>query len=147
MSAAPNRLVSRHLRIGWMGLLVFVTAGLVLEAFHGFKSGFYLDADQTMRRMLWRLAHAHGTLISLVHLAFAFTVRSVPANPHEAFRKASWPLFAGLVLLPGGFFLGGFGTYGGDPGVGIFLAPVGALLLLTGVALASLGVRRSSATD
>jgi len=37
------------------------------------------------------------------------------------------------VLLPGGFFLGGVSFYGGDPGLGALLIPVGAVFLLTGV--------------
>ena len=28
-----------------------------------------------MRRLMWTLAHAHGTLLGLVHIAFAVTVR------------------------------------------------------------------------
>jgi len=39
------------------------------------------------------------------------------------------------VLLPRGFFLGGVVTHAGDPGLGILLVPVGALLLLTAIFL------------
>ena len=38
-----------------------------------------------------------------------------------------------LALLPLGFLLGGIYTYGGDPGDGILLVPVGAVLLLVAV--------------
>ena len=34
------------------------------------------------------------------------------------------------VLLPGGFLLGGLVIHGGDPGIGIYLTPIGAALLL-----------------
>jgi hypothetical protein len=37
------------------------------------------------------------------------------------------------ILMPAGFFLGGVVTYGGDPGLGIFLLPIGAFLLFVGV--------------
>jgi hypothetical protein len=37
------------------------------------------------------------------------------------------------VCLPGGFFLGGVSFYSGDPGLGVLLVPVGAVLLLAGV--------------
>ena len=47
------------------------------------------------------------------------------------------------VLLPGGFFIGGFFIYDGDPGLGVFVVPVGALSLLIAVVLISLGARRS----
>jgi len=39
------------------------------------------------------------------------------------------------VLLPLGFFLGGFFTHGGDPGIGVFLVPAGELLLIAGLFL------------
>jgi hypothetical protein len=42
----------------------------------------------------------------------------------------SHSLSAATVLLPSGFFLGGVVTYGGDPGLGILLVPVGAAFLL-----------------
>ena len=35
--------------------------------------------------------------------------------------------------MPGGFFLGGTFIYGGDPGLGIFLLPIGAFMLFIGV--------------
>jgi hypothetical protein len=35
--------------------------------------------------------------------------------------------------MPLGFFLGGLKFYGGDPGLGIVLVPIGAALLLLGV--------------
>jgi hypothetical protein len=41
------------------------------------------------------------------------------------------------VLLPGGFFAGGLRVYGGDPGPGIILAPIGATSLLIAVFLAA----------
>ncbi|MGK0200363.1 MAG: hypothetical protein ACI91J_003653, partial [Yoonia sp.] len=50
---------------------------------------------------------------------------------------------AATVLVPGGFFMGGVYLYGGDPGMGIFLVPVGALALFVGVWLTARGVLRS----
>jgi hypothetical protein len=44
-------------------------------------------------------------------------------------------LLGASVLLPGGFFLGGLFLYGGDPGLGVLLVPLGALLLLVAVLL------------
>jgi len=51
-------------------------------------------------------------------------------------------LTGATVLLPGGFFLGGAMIYAGDPGVGILLVPVGALLLLVAVGLLNLRLRK-----
>ncbi len=45
------------------------------------------------------------------------------------------------LLLQGGFFLGGVSFYGGDPGVGIALAPVGAALLILGIYLVARSTR------
>ena len=124
-----------HLRFGWWSLLVFTTLGLVLEGFHGFKVDAYLNVSSESRRLLWTLAHAHGTLLSLINIVVGVTFRVVPelraANQRLIFRS----LLAATVLLPGGFFLGGVVFYAGDPGLGVVLIPVGAMLLLLAVFL------------
>lgn len=130
-----------HLRFGWWSLLVFLSLGIVLEGLHGFKVGFYLDVDNEVRRLTWTLAHAHGALLGLVHVAWAATLHL--AEPRGwAPILGSRALGIASVLLPAGFFLGGIGTAGGDPGVGIILVPVGALALFVGVLLAGLSLRR-----
>ena len=135
----PNELQHRHLRLGWGGMLVFVLLGGVLEAMHGFKVDWYLAVGNETQRLLWRLAHAHGTFLSLLHIAFAL---SLPAMNRSG--AAAPPKFAGAALtgawlaLPGGFLLGAFGSHGGDPGLGIVLVPLGLLLLV----LALLGILR-----
>jgi hypothetical protein len=43
--------------------------------------------------------------------------------------------------MPAGFFLGGLGIHGGDPGLGIALLPIGAAFLVVGVALTAAGQR------
>jgi hypothetical protein len=121
----------RHLRFGWWSLFAYLALGLVLEALHGFKLGWYLDVGHEMRRLMFTLAHAHGTLLALVNLAAGFTLRLVPGVTLKP--AASAALFGAAVLLPLGFLLGGLVIYGGDPGPGVFLVPVGGLLLLYGV--------------
>jgi len=54
--------------------------------------------------------------------------RAFPPPPNP--RLVSTSLVAAGVLLPAGFFLGGVAFYGGDPGIGTVLVPIGALLLL-----------------
>lgn len=125
----------RHVRFGWWSLFVFAGAGLVLESLHGFKVRAYLDASSETRRLMWTLAHAHGVLLGVLHLGFAFTLRELQVESAPWTRTVSGCLTGATVLLPGGFFLGGALVYGGDPGVGILLVPVGALLLLVAVAL------------
>jgi hypothetical protein len=127
--------IQRHLRFGWWTLLVFLTFGVLLEAFHGLKAGWYLNVSNETRRLMWTLAHAHGTLLGLLHLAFSFTVYLVPAWPDRSRSLASNSLLAATVLIPGGFFLGGLVIYAGDPGMGILLVPLGALFLFTTVLL------------
>lgn len=128
-----HQLTRRHLGYGWWSLLIFLTLGVLLEALHGFKAGLYLNVSNEMRRLLWTLAHAHGTLLALVHIAFAVTLPQIPAWESAARVRASRCLLASTVLLPSGFFLGGLVLHGNDPGLGIMLVPLGALLLFVAV--------------
>ncbi len=131
-----EQLISRHLQIGWWSLLVFLTLGIGLEALHGFKIPWYLNVDDTLtRRLMWRLAHVHGGMIALVHIAFAATLYVVELPPSNWQSWASGCLTAAGIMMPVGFFLGGVWFYGGDPGEGIFLVPPGALLLFAAVVL------------
>jgi hypothetical protein len=125
----------RHLRFGWWSLLVFAAAGLGLETLHGFKVAAYLDVSNETRRLMWTLAHAHGTLLAVIHIVFALTLRSVPEVATKDLRAISSSLVAASVLLPGGFFLGGITFYGGDPGLGVLVVPIGAAFLLAAVYL------------
>ena len=120
----------RHLRFGWWSLLLFATLGLVLESLHGFKVRAYLDVSNETRRLMWTLAHAHGTLLAVIHIVFGLTLRGGPAPALATQRLISTSLYAASVLLPGGFFLGGVVFYAGDPGVGVLLVPAGGVLLL-----------------
>ena len=123
-------LINRHLRFGWWSLAAFGTLGLVLETLHGFKIGAYLDVSNETRRLMWTLAHAHGTLLGLVHLGFALTVRQANLDLARLGRASTASHRGEPGLLPGGFFLGGIRFYAGDPGVGVALVPVGAAMLI-----------------
>jgi hypothetical protein len=133
----------RHLRLGWWWLLVFAGLGLVLETLHGFKVGAYLNASNETRRLMWRLAHAHGTLLGAVNILFAMTLRSGNGATFADPRTISRLLLSASVLLPLGFFAGGIQFYGGDPGLGVLVVPVGAVLLLAALFLIASGMRRS----
>ncbi len=54
-------------------------------------------------------------------------------------------LIGAAIILPGGFLLGGFVTYDGDPGTGVWLVPIGALLMLYGVGRTALDLTKASA--
>jgi hypothetical protein len=137
----PAHLGLRHLRFGWWSLLAFLTLGVVLEALHGFKIGWYLDVPNETRRLTWTLAHAHGTLISLINIVYGVTLWTVPGLP-TGLAGASRLLVAANILLPMGFFAGGLFFHDGDPGLGILLVPVGAVALFLGVFLAARAVAR-----
>jgi hypothetical protein len=132
----PTDLGRRHLRFGWWSLLAFLTLGIVLEGLHGLKSGWYLDVPNETRRLMWTLAHAHGTLISLINIVYGITAWTAP-GPGADLAGASRFLLAANILLPMGFFFGGLFFHDGDPGLGILLVPVGAVALFLGVLLAA----------
>ena len=137
-----ERLTRKHLRFGWWSLLIFLSLGVLLEAFHGFKVGYYLDVANDARRLAFRLAHAHGTLLSLVHVVLGLTLASRFAPSLAAARRASSLLVAATFLLPGGFLLGGLFLQGGDPGLGVLLVPIGALALFAAVFQIARGISR-----
>ena len=133
-----RELVIRHLKTGWIGLLIFLSLGVLLEVLHGLKLDVYLDVRNSTRRLMWTLAHAHGTLFSLIHLAFACSLtvlgnKNGKSLPAAKLRTTSRCLTGAIVFLPLGFLLGGIWIFDGDPGPGIFLVPIGAILLLIGV--------------
>lgn len=138
---ALDALARRHRRFGWYALLAFASLGLALEALHAFKAGFYLDVGADTRRSLWRLAHAHGALLALVNLAFAASLAHTEEAARARLELASACLMGGSVLLPAGFFIGGAFARGGDPGAGVLLVPVGALLFMLASALTARSLR------
>jgi hypothetical protein len=136
----------RHLRFGWWALLGFLTLGIVLEALHAVKLDWYLSVENETRRLMFTLAHAHGTLVSLVNIAFGATLALLPLPSARSLTIASRCLLGANVLLPAGFFLGGGFSVAGDPGLGIVLLPIGAILLLVGVFVVARGAT-SNATS
>ena len=141
-------IVRRHMVIGWWSLLIFVALGLVLESLHGFKVAWYVNSGQPeTTRLMLRLAHAHGTFPWSVSQAGGFSPKSR--------SRASRSLQGAGILIPAGFLLAGMpgfvrtgglrlGVLGGDPGLGIVLVPIGALLLLLAVFLTARGVTASA---
>ncbi len=91
-----DRLVARHRRWGWASLAAFALVGLMLESLHGFKLALLVDHET--RRTMWRLAHAHGALLGLVHLALA---GQLAATPGAEFRGRTSPV--GMVLYSAGY--------------------------------------------
>ena len=129
-TSPSQKTVKLHLAIGWLGLSIYLTLGIGLEILHAMKVDFYLDLHNQTRRLMWTLAHSHGTLFSLLHIGYAATVH---ATGNRQFPKSISIAFTlGLLLMPAGFFLGGLKFQSGDPGIGVFLVPVGAFAILFG---------------
>jgi hypothetical protein len=125
----------RHFRFGWWGIFVFAGLGLVLESLNGLRVDYYMNVANETRRHMFTLAHAHGTLLSLVNLAFALSLASPLGERLGNVKTPSACLLGALILLPAGFFTGGLVIYDGDPGLGIMMVPVGALLLVVAALL------------
>ena len=121
------KLVTRHRRWGWGSLALFALIGLLLESLHGFKLAVLVDHET--RRTMWRLAHAHGAVLALVHLGFAAQLASDALGDDRA-RGVSLALRIATICMPAGFALGGAWYWDGDPGLGIALVPVGAVALI-----------------
>lgn len=125
--------VQLHLRTGWCLLSAFLVLGMLLEGMHAFKLGWYLDLANETRRLLLRLAHAHGVLLGLVNIAFALSLPHRARLGERAERWLSRCVLVGSALLPTGFLLGGLVVLGGDPNPAVLLAAAGAPLLAAGV--------------
>lgn len=132
MSDAPPDPLSTSRRFGWYSLLAWLTLGLALEALHGFKVGWYLHVVNDGRRLQLTLAHAHGTLLALLNVALAASLRDHQGAAREL-AQAAFCLRWAAILMPAGFLLGGVFAMGSDPGFAIVLVPVGGLLLVRGV--------------
>ena len=139
LKTARESVRAAHLTFGWFMLLAFVLLGLVLEGLHAFKIGWYLDVGHEARRLMLRLGHAHGTLLALVNVAFAVSIPHLNSMNETRMGLASKALKIASILLPGGFFIGGFFIYDGDPGLGVFVVPLGAVSMVIAVALTALG--------
>ena len=135
LSALRREVARRHHLIGWSALLLFLSLGAFLEFLHGFKLGFYLDPEHRLRREMWRLAHAHGTLLALIQIGFAAGLAHFGHWTASRLKLVSFFLLDAALLIPLGFFLGGLSPSESDPWVGILLVPPGALLLFLAVAL------------
>ena len=135
--------VRQHLAFGWWSLLVFLSLGIGLETLHGFKVAWYLDVGMETRRLMWRLAHAHGTFLSLVHIAMAATIyllgavsaetklvdkedTTVEPTPKRARRKNRKQNATGTATSGRWYHWASRGLYGASIGVpgGFFLGGV-----------------------
>jgi hypothetical protein len=122
---------------GWLGIAFWMTFGLLLEGLLGYKIPAYLSDAQ--RRELFQLAHAHGTLLSLVLIIAALCAKSFAI---EIPRPARLALRIGSILMPMGFLFAGISHPEGDPGVAIWLVPFAALMVIFGALSLALACRK-----
>lgn len=113
---------------GWLSLVFWMSFGLLLESLMAYKSPAYLGDLQ--RRELFRLAHAHGSLLGIVLVVAAIWARGIGARLS---RLAIIAIRLGAVVLPVGFLAAGMWHPESDPGFAIWLVPAGALLLIFGL--------------
>ena len=134
---APSHPGPVLIRQGWISLALWIAFGILVEGFNAFRSPAYLD--DAVRREMFRLAHAHGTLLNLVLIGAAICARLdlIRLGP-----MTSRGLSVAVVLLPAGFLVGGLWHFKDEPGLGIVLVPVGAVLLLATVIYISLTLSR-----
>jgi hypothetical protein len=125
------------IRQAWISLALWIAFGILLEGFRAFRSPAVLD--DAVRQDMFRLAHSHGTLLNLVLLAAAICARLdlIRLGP-----MASLGLRASVIFLPAGFLLGGLWHFKDEPGLGILLVPVGAVILLASAIHISLNTSR-----
>ena len=133
---APRPL-ERLMLQGWVSIAGWMSFGLLLEGLLGYKIPAFLEDAQ--RRELFRLAHTHGTLLALVLIAAALCGRLFDIRPPSVALAA---LRLGAVLMPLGFLLGGIWHPEGDPGVGIWLVPPGALMVIFGAIATAMAIRK-----
>src|SRR5437867_5429560 len=107
------------IRQGWISLAGWIAFGILIEGLSAFRSPALLD--DSIRREMFRLAHAHGTLLNLVLIAAAICARldliHLSSMPSLGLRLA-------VVLLPIGFLLAGIWHFKDDPGLAIVLVPI-----------------------
>jgi hypothetical protein len=111
---------------GFCSLLLCAALGMGLESAHAFKLASYLDHPLRRELLLW--AHAHGVGLALIVLTCA-----ADGVLDEASARAAGRLRVAAVLMPLGFALSVLGHAESDPGPAIWLVPLGALALLSGL--------------
>ena len=131
-------------RFGWWMLLLFITLGIVLEGFHGFKVAIYVDVDYQIRRSMWRWAHAWGTLLSVLNVLFAAVWTRYGDQMPSPARLARW-LMVASVLIPAGFFGGGLFADELEMGWSAALVPAGVLCLTVSILMIAVGFSRRRA--
>jgi hypothetical protein len=126
------------LRQSFIGIAAWMTFGLLLEGFIGFRVSGYMSVP--IRREMLTLAHTHGALLSLLLLLSTLTISKGLVYPNKL--AILW-LRIGTVLMPFGFLLGGIQPNKDEPNMFVFLAPIGGILVIFGVVNLALSIKKN----
>lgn len=138
-SSDQTRMCRRIASQGWLSLAFWMSVGFLLESLMAFKAPAYLDDLQ--RRELFRLAHAHGSLLGVVLVIAALWIER-SATPLS--RPAMFALRFGAAVMPIGFLAAGLWHPESDPGFAIWLVPIGAVPLIFSLISIVLSSRRAN---
>lgn len=103
-------------------------------------------SENALRQDLWRAGHAHAGVLLVLSLVLLRYV-------HEARLSAGWKHFAAVaapiaaILLPVAFFLSVLSPDATEPNALIYLAYVGAVVLVAGVLTLGIGLVRARPDD
>lgn len=126
------------LRQGFITLACWMTFGLFLEGLLGYKIPAYLNDN--IRRELFRLAHTHGALLSIVLIVITICLK---LDLFESKNYSQFSLRIGTILMPSGFLLGGIWHYESDPGIAIWLVPIGGIMVIFGIVSSFFSIKDS----
>jgi hypothetical protein len=111
----------------WLSIAVWMSFGLLLEGMIGYRIPAYLNDE--IRRELFRLAHTHGALLNVILLLAGLGINAGLVAPSKI---ALLILRVGVIAMPLGFLLGGVWHTESEPGLGVWLAPLGGLMVILG---------------
>lgn len=98
--------------------------------------------ENALRQDLWRAGHAHaGVLLVLSLIALHYVDETNLSNRLKWFVRETIP--ASALLLPLGFFLSVLSPDATDPNVLIYLAYLGAVVLMAGLLVLGIGLIRT----
>ena len=103
-------------------------------------------ADNPLRQDLWRAGHAHaGVLLVLSLVALRYVDETALADRARWFVRLAFPSAA--ILLPLAFFLSVLNPTATEPNALIYLAYLGAVVLVAGMITLGVGLVRSRGTQ
>jgi len=104
--------------------------------------------QNALRQDLWRAGHAHaGVLLILSLVALRYVDEAYLSDRLKVMVRTAIP--ASAILLPAAFFLSVLQPDATEPNGFIYLAYVGAVILITGLVILGIGLvrKRSTADD